>query len=216
MTKTGTSFQELNRLSLPGDELIPFPRKIITHAVIINTQPEVVWPWLVQLGACRAGWYSYDRIDNGGTPSAIRIIPEFQHIEVGDILPAVPNSKDAFIVREVQIGKALVLVVPIISAAEEADTKRRMRSPLRVSWTLVLESLNDERTMLISRGRISADWLTYSTAANKKTIFIERVYGLFGRMPWFLIQPIATLGHYFMESRMLRGIKTRAEKQMNI
>ena len=211
-----TSSEEFRSLSLPGDELIPFPRKIITHSIIINAPSLVVWPWLVQLGAGRAGWYSHDRIDNGGTPSAKRIIPELQHIEVGDIMPAVPNSKDAFIIREIQIGKALVLVVPIMTAVEDTDTKRRMASPLRVSWALVLESLNSERTRLISRGRISTDWLAYSSVANKKPIFIERVYGLLKKMPWFLMQPIATLGHYFMESRMLRGVKMRAEKQMHV
>ena len=211
-----TSSEEFRSLSLPGDELIPFPRKIITHSIIINAPSLVVWPWLVQLGAGRAGWYSHDRIDNGGAPSAKRIIPELQHIEVGDIMPAVPNSKDAFIIREIQIGKALVLVVPIMTAVEDTDAKRRMASPLRVSWALVLESLNSKRTKLISRGRISTDWLTYSGVANKKPIFIERVYGLLKRMPWFLMQPIATLGHYFMESRMLRGVKVRAEKQMHL
>jgi hypothetical protein len=211
-----TSSEEVRSLSLPGDELIPFPGKIITHSIIINAPTKVVWPWLVQLGAGRAGWYSHDRIDNGGTPSAKGIIPELQHIEVGDIMPAVPNSKDAFIIREVQIGKALVLVVPIMTAVEDTDTKRRMTGPLRVSWALVLESLNGERTKLISRGRISTDWLTYSRVSNKKPIFIERVYGLLKRMPWFLLQPIATLGHYFMESRMLRGVKVRAEKQMHV
>lgn len=205
----------LNEKKYPGDELIPFPRMIITHSIIINTPTEVVWPWLVQLGAGRAGWYSYDRIDNGGTPSARRIVPELQHIEIGDIMPAVPHSKDAFIVREIQIGKALVLVVPVKTAVEDTDTKRRMRGPLRVSWALVLETLDQGRTKLISRGCVSAAWLTSSTIANKKPIFIERIYGLLARMPWFLMQPIAMSGHYFMESRMLRGIKSRAEKQMH-
>lgn len=215
MTRANTT-SELNSLSLPGDELIPFPKKIITHAIIIDASTEVIWPWLVQLGSGRAGWYSYDRIDNGGTPSAIRIIPGLQQIKVGDIMPAVPNSKDAFIVREIQIGKALVLVVPIMAAAEDADTNRRMTTPLRVSWALVLESLDEERTRLISRGRISPMWLAYSAVPNKNPIFIERVYRLLSRMPWFLMQPIATLGHYFMESRMLRSIKTRAESQMHL
>jgi hypothetical protein len=54
---------------------------------------------LIQIGAGRAGWYSYDRIDNGGVPSAGRVILALQHIEVGNIMPAVPNAQDAFIVR---------------------------------------------------------------------------------------------------------------------
>lgn len=206
---------DLNRLMLPGDELIPSPRKIVTHSIIIDASPDHIWPWLIQLGSGRAGWYSYDRIDNGGTPSAGRIIPEFQHVEAGDILPAIPNTKDAFIVREIQKGKAIVLVVPISTAEEVADPKRRMKSALRLSWALVLEPLPDQRqTLLISRGRISSDWLTTSPKnkdSAKRPIFIERMYGLMSGMPWFLLLPIALTGHYFMESRMLLGIKRRAE-----
>lgn len=207
-----TAVDMLNGLSLPGDGLIPSPKKTITHAVTINAEPEEIWPWIAQLGAGRAGWYSYDQIDNGGVPSAKGIISELQHSEVGDLMPAVPGSKDAFIIREIQAGKALVLVVPVTTAVEEPDVRKRMTGPLRVSWALVLTSLNRGRTRLISRGRISTGWLTYSPPAHHKPIFIERVYQLFSRMPWFVVQPIAMSGHYFMESRMLRGIKKRVEE----
>lgn len=199
---------------LPGDELIPLPVKVISHDVIINAPVEFIWPWLMQLGAGRAGWYSYDWIDNGGNPSAKKIIPELQHAAAGDIFPAVPGSKDAFIVREVHPGKALVLVVPVKSALEDTDTYRRMNGPLRVSWTLYLEKLENDKTRLISKGRISADWLTPPAAENhrtKKPVFIERVYSLLARLPWSITAPIAMAGHYLMESRMLHGIKQRAE-----
>jgi hypothetical protein len=55
-----------------------------TRAITIDAPPEEVWPWLLQLGYGRAGWYSYDWIDNDGRPSANRIVPEFQHLEPGD------------------------------------------------------------------------------------------------------------------------------------
>ena len=58
----------------------------------IAAPPERVWPWRVQMGAGRAGWYSYDRIDNGGRPSADRIVPELQRLAVGDVMPAVPGA----------------------------------------------------------------------------------------------------------------------------
>lgn len=202
--------------SLPGDEILPFPRKTITHAVTINAPSERIWPWLVQLGSGRAGWYSYDLIDNGGTPSASRIIPELQHIQVGDILPAVPDTKDSFIVREIHPGKAIVLVVPVKTAMEDPNTWRRMKGPLRVSWTLFLETLEEGGTKLISRGHISKDWLIPSPAAmdsSKRPIFIERIYSFLAKMPWPLMAPIAITGHYLMESRMLHGIKRRAETQ---
>lgn len=174
----------------------------------------MVWPWLVQLGASRAGWYSYDRIDNGGMPSAKKIISELQSIAVGDIMPAVPGTKDAFIIQQILPGKALVLVVPIQSAAEEPDALRRMAGSLRVSWVLDLETIEHGKTRLISRGRISRDWLTplsTAMAPPKRPIFIERIYGLLAKMPWFLMAPIAMLGHLLMETKMLRGIKKRAE-----
>ena len=49
---------------------MPQPLGVITHAITIDAPPEAVWPWLVQLGSGRAGWYAYDHIDNGGRPSA--------------------------------------------------------------------------------------------------------------------------------------------------
>jgi hypothetical protein len=199
--------------SPPGDDLIPNPKKTITHSIVINASAEAIWPWLVQLGAGRAGWYSFDRVDNGGKPSAVKIIPELQHLEVGDIMPAIPGSKDAFIVEEIQIGRTMVLVVPMMTALEEPDPQRRMKNPLRVSWALILEPINAESTRLISRGRISENWLTFSDTGNKNRVFIERVYKLLGKMPWSLMLPIAETGHYFMESRMLRGIKKRTEQQ---
>jgi hypothetical protein len=204
---------ELNHRLLTGDELIPFPVKMVTHAIIIDAPPEIIWPWLIQIGSGRAGWYSYDRIDNGGMPSTQTVIQKLQHIEIGDIIPAVPQSKDAFIVRQIQMNKALVLVVPLKRAKEDQDANQRMKGPLRVSWALVLESIDNGRTMLISRGRISKDWLAPSTVgtSKKKQIFIERVYSILAKMPSFLLMPIALAGHFFMEARMLRGIKARVE-----
>ena len=54
------------RRTLPGDEMIPHPIVSPMHAITIDVSPDRVWPWLVQLGCGRAGWYSYDFLDNGG------------------------------------------------------------------------------------------------------------------------------------------------------
>ena len=65
---------------LPGDELIPEPIGTLTHAITIRRPAREVWPWLAQMGAGnRAGWYSYDIIDNGRRRSAARIVEELQH-----------------------------------------------------------------------------------------------------------------------------------------
>ncbi len=82
----GASDDEVTR-ALPGDEIQPRPLFNATRAVTIHARPEQVWPWLVQIGYKRAGWYGYDFIDNAGIPSANRIIPEWQHLKVGDTVP---------------------------------------------------------------------------------------------------------------------------------
>jgi proline iminopeptidase len=68
----------------PGAELVPEGKRSGTMAVTIEASPEQVWPWLVQMGWDRAGWYSWDRLDNAGRPSATRVHPEWQDVEVGD------------------------------------------------------------------------------------------------------------------------------------
>ena len=73
--------------TMPGDELVPEPSFCATRAITIDAPPEAVWPWLVQMGFGRAGWYSYDLFDNAGRPSAERILPEYQQPKVGDWVP---------------------------------------------------------------------------------------------------------------------------------
>jgi hypothetical protein len=69
--------------AMPGDELVSEPSFNATRAITIDAPPEAVWPWLVQIGYGRAGWYSYDLLDNGARPSAERILPEFPGAEGG-------------------------------------------------------------------------------------------------------------------------------------
>jgi len=66
------------------DEEVAHPHFNATRAITIHARPEQIWPWLVQIGFGRAGWYSYDWIDNLGRPSADRIVPELQNLKVGD------------------------------------------------------------------------------------------------------------------------------------
>jgi hypothetical protein len=68
------------RRPLPGDSLLPTAKGRWTHAVTIQAPPSAIWPWLLQLGCRRGGWYSYDGLDNGGRPSVDRIRPELQQI----------------------------------------------------------------------------------------------------------------------------------------
>jgi len=198
------------RKTLPGDELVPSPLGSVTHAVTINAPPELVWPWLVQLGSGRAGWYSYDHVDNGGVPSARKVVAELQHVAVGDVMPWLPGAQDGFVVGEVTPERALVLVVPLQRSVLDSVASAPR---LRASWALVLEPVNSDRTRLIARSRPSRDWLAiqdYNTPG--RPLPIERAYDFMAKLPRPLLLPLAACGHYVMESRMLRGVKSRAER----
>lgn len=118
-TTWGTSPLERSA-PLPGDELVPDARYVMDHAVEIQAPPEAVWPWLVQIGQDRAGFYSHDwleRLIGDDVRSADRIHPEWQALEVGDLVRAVqPNYLGGVFGREigwrvarVEPGRALVL-----------------------------------------------------------------------------------------------------------
>jgi len=81
--------------TMPGDELLPRPDTLSTRAVTIDAPPSAIWPWLVQLGTGRGGAYTYDWIENLfglGMHSADRILPQFQQLAVGDVLPVGPGG----------------------------------------------------------------------------------------------------------------------------
>jgi len=94
----GATEEEIRR-AMPGDDLIPDAAST-TRAITIAAPPEQAWPWLVQLGYSRGGWYSYDWIDNDSQPSADRIIPELQQLQVGDQILMIPGMGPR--VREVE------------------------------------------------------------------------------------------------------------------
>jgi PPOX class probable F420-dependent enzyme len=129
--------------SLPGDELVTDAKIGWTHAITIGARPAAIWPWLVQMGCRRTGWYSYDGLDNSGVPSADRILPQFQQVQVGDILPQTPTAEDRFVVRAVEPERALVL-------GDDAGS---------MSWAFVLEPIGATGTRLITRSRGAYDRL---------------------------------------------------------
>jgi uncharacterized protein YndB with AHSA1/START domain len=197
-----TASKEEQRRAMPADNLVLDPVGTVTHAITIDAPPERVWPWLVQMGADRAGWYSYDWIDNGGQPSAKSILPEYQQIAPGDVLPAIPGFTDAFRVAAVEPPRHLVLTAPEASGGNQ------------VSWEFLLEPRDPGCTRLIVRGRISQHWPTSTqvdSALPSGSTFILRIYSVLAHLPRPLMLAIGGFGHYLMESRMLRGIKRRAE-----
>ena len=73
--------------ALPGDDRVPDPDYVSTRAITIAVPPERVWPWLVQVGRGRAGFYSDDLLDNGAVPSAEDIDERWQQLEIGQWVP---------------------------------------------------------------------------------------------------------------------------------
>jgi hypothetical protein len=184
---------------LPGDGIVPNAVAEVMHAVTIHAPPESVWPWLAQMGAGRAGWYSYDSIDNDGHPSSTEVIPELQHLAAGDVMPALPGARDSFLVAAVEPLCDLVLAV------------REAGGGHLVSWEFLLEPRADGVRLLV-RGRVGARWP--AGAQRRKSTPprpIERVYSLLGLMPRWMMAPLAKFGHGVMQRRQLDGIKRRAE-----
>jgi hypothetical protein len=153
------------------------------------------------MGAGRAGWYSWDAIDNGGTHSSTRIVPAFQTVLPGDVMPAVPGAMDAFVVATVDPPRDLVLTVPDGHGGHA------------VAWEHVLEPIDGGRTRLIVRGRASSSWLDLARAKppdGHRRVFIERAYAALALLPRPLPIAFGTLGHRIMEARHLRGIRRRS------
>lgn len=104
----GATHDEISR-AYPGDELIPDPAHCSTMATTLPAPPERVWPWLVQMGYDRAGWYSWDKLDHGGKPSACRIVPEWQDLHEGERLNSMAHGRDWVTVAALDPHRTLVL-----------------------------------------------------------------------------------------------------------
>jgi hypothetical protein len=132
---------------MAGDELVRAPTFNATRAVTIEGSPEDIWPWIVQIGYRRAGFYSHDRLDNDGIPSADRILLEFQDLSVGDTIP-LSRSAGAE-VRVLQPNEFMLLVV-----ADHGDEEGLW------TWAWGLYELGGERTRLVTRLRVRESFRT--------------------------------------------------------
>ncbi len=141
----GATLEEIAS-SLPGDGLVPNPTFKATRAITINGTPEEIWPWLVQMGYGRAGFYGYDLLENLGSPTGIRsadhIVPELQKLAVGDPLPIFPGA--TMQVQALDRNRAFVWVGgPSYSS---------------MNFTWVLIPLDAHHTRLISRVQFRHVW----------------------------------------------------------
>jgi hypothetical protein len=142
MNRWGTTPSDLARV-MAGDGLLAHPTYSGTMAVIINAPPEHIWPWLVQIGYQRGGLYSYDWLDRVfgylDRPSATRILPEFQHLTVGDKIPL--GQGPSWPVAVVEPCRALVLDM-------------RNMGGIDWVWQFGLYPIDEKRTRFVSRSRV--------------------------------------------------------------
>jgi hypothetical protein len=190
-TRAGTTREEARR-TLSGDRIVQRPLGQTTHAISIDAPPGSVWPWIVQLGYHRGGWYTPQWIDrvffHMENPGAERILPEFQQLGVGETVPDGPPGTAWFDVVELVPERRMVLR----STTHLFESTKRLGIMTWVDWTwaFVLDEPHPGTTRLIVRARAaagprpSADMLWHA-----------------------LIVPSDLL----MSAAMLRGIKHRAE-----
>ena len=188
----GATDAEVHR-SLSGDDLVPHSKGGYTHAITIRASAAGVWPWLVQMGQGRGGFYSYDWLENlvgCDIHNANRIIPELQHLGVCGVVRMHPKATP-YRVAAIEPGRALVLQIRVDTQTgntfELTDTMPGKY--LNQSWVFFLGELDGGTTRLISRSR--NDW--------NRSLGNALVFGIFG--------PISLV----MDQKMLLGIKQRVE-----
>ncbi len=177
----GASDDEVAR-PLPGDELVARPTWNATRAVTVAATPAQIWPFLVQIGWGRAGWYGYDWADNGGKPSTWDILPAHQHLEVGKEFPMSPVT---FMVC-VDFNENEWMLWRGKDAGGDARSRRGVSSG---TWLWYLDPVDEAHTRLITRMRDQYRWTS----------------------PYLLIQLAVDAFDFPFMRKVLLGIKARAE-----
>jgi hypothetical protein len=178
----------------PGADIVPNGNRAATMAVTIEAPPEQVWPWLAQMGYDRAGWYSWDRLDNGGRPSADRIHPEWQEIKLRDRLTAwSPGGPvGAWEVAALEPGHFLGLRGLSDLRGRPLDpAKPRPSVFLEGLWGFLLERLPGDRIRLVVSG--------YQTTRPR---WLQSVWDV------FVYPPV----HWSMQTRQFANVKRLAER----
>ena len=144
MNQWGATPPDLAR-AMAGDSLLPDPTYSGTTAITIGAAPQAIWPWLVQLGYQRGGLYSYDWLDRLfgylDRPSATRILPEFQHLVVGDRIP---------------LGRGPSWPVAVADPNSALVLDMRNMGGLDWVWQFGLYPVDAAQTRLVSRSRVRA------------------------------------------------------------
>lgn len=176
-------------MALPGDELVADPAQQVTRAIAIEAPPEDVWPWIVQIGADRGGFYSYEGLENLfglDIHNTDRIVPEWQHREVGDLVHADGKGSGGWYVMQVVPGETLALLVGDVRAGSPLRRDEGLR--WEFLWTFHVRPAHGGMSRLIIRERT----------------------GFGSSLTRLLMSPIGFVS-FVMTQKMLREIKARAE-----
>jgi len=188
----GASCDEVVR-PLPGDDLVANPLYVTTRAVTVDAPAAAVWPWLVQLGQNRGGFYTYDALENLmglDIHSAHAIRPEWQDLHPGeDYVTLDPDEVMKMTIAVLEPERAFVIRSGAPGEPPQGPGSF-FRGELAFSWGFYLEPLDERTTRLIIRSR--AAWADALPARLAKPVLLEPV-------------------HFIMEERMLRGIRERAQ-----
>lgn len=129
--------------TLSGDALLPAARYSLTHAVDIEAPPALLWPWLMQLGCDRGGWYSIDALDHGGVPSLDHLVDSWGERRVGDLLAATPALDSFYRVLAIEPERLFVI----------GGRAERLGGSMEMAWAFLLEPLGTDATHLVTRVR---------------------------------------------------------------
>jgi len=191
--QTYGSTSEERQAPMPGDGIVSKPQFVVTHAITIDAPLERVWPWLVQMGWHRGGWYTAGWVDKllfpANRASADHIVEEFQDLQVGDFIPdGPPETECGFVIEQLEPSRLLVL-----HSTTHLRLQWRRKGTASVDWTwafnvMPLDSGGGARLIFRWRATTKPWWLTLGTSA--------------------LILP----ADFLMSRDMLRGVKRRAEQ----
>ena len=192
----------------PGDQIVENPIIELTYTIDIDAPPESIWPWIVQVGYHRAGWYIdrwWDQVEQKyfwpllvppeargvWKPPAEKILPEFQNLKIGNIIPDGPPDTAYYEVVDLEPNRALVLRATThfkyMAPRFTIGTKFEPRGVW--SWAFILDPLPESGTRLTSRWR-----------GEGKPGFIIA-----------LLKPGIWLIDHFQQREILKGIQRRVE-----
>ncbi len=180
------------RAPFPGGDIVPGGKRGSTMAVTIDAPPSDVWPWLLQMGSDRAGFYSWDRLDNAGRPSAEEIRPEWQSVAIGQLIASTPDHKHWFEVAALVPESFLALRACFTRGARQYDSKAPRPSAFSDTlWAFQLQPLSGNRTRLVVT--------TYGAVSRMGAMTV---------LNYVFWEP----AHWIMQTRQFTNLKRRAER----